>query len=88
MPRARGQAAEIQKKTSHITLILDTIEKEVKKIKKVKKISQPAEAEIKETPQLEKEEKPKTEIKRRTERKKTRPSLGRSIKRIFRRKSF
>jgi large subunit ribosomal protein L22 len=28
MPRARGQAAEIQKKTSHITLVLDIIKKE------------------------------------------------------------
>lgn len=29
MPRARGQAYEIQKKTSHITLILDEIEKKL-----------------------------------------------------------
>ena len=28
MPRARGQAAEIQKKTSHITLVLDITKKE------------------------------------------------------------
>lgn len=34
-PRARGQAAEIQKKTSHITIVLSEIEK-VKKLKKVK----------------------------------------------------
>jgi len=33
MPRARGQAAEIQKKTSHITLVLDEISKK-KPIKK------------------------------------------------------
>ena len=34
MPRARGQAYEIQKKTSHITIVLDEIEK--KKRKKIK----------------------------------------------------
>lgn len=35
MPRARGQASEIQKKTSHIIIILDEIEKKLKKAKKI-----------------------------------------------------
>jgi len=34
MPRAMGRATEIQKKTSHITLILEEIEEGKKKIKK------------------------------------------------------
>jgi len=34
--RARGVAAEIQKKTSHITIVLDEIVKRPKKVKKVK----------------------------------------------------
>ena len=34
MPRARGRVSEIQKKTSHVTLILDEIERKSKKIKK------------------------------------------------------
>lgn len=33
MPRARGRASLIQKKTSHITLILDEINKKPKKVK-------------------------------------------------------
>lgn len=31
LPKARGQASEIQKKTSHITLVLDEIKKKTKK---------------------------------------------------------
>lgn len=38
MPRARGSAYEIQKKTSHVTLILDAIKPaKVKNIKKTRK---------------------------------------------------
>ncbi len=38
MPRARGQAYEIQKKTSHVTIVLSEIKKkQVKKSKKTKK---------------------------------------------------
>ncbi len=46
MPRARGQAYQIQKKTSHVKIILDEIvkkpektrkQKEIEKVKKVKK---------------------------------------------------
>ena len=38
MPRARGQAYEIQKKTSHVTIVLSEIkEKVAKKAKKTKK---------------------------------------------------
>ena len=37
MPRSRGQAFPIQKKTSHITLFLEPFEGKIKKIKKDKK---------------------------------------------------
>ncbi len=38
MPRARGSAYEIQKKTSHVTLVLDTIKPaKVKNMKKTRK---------------------------------------------------
>lgn len=37
MPRARGAASPIQKKTSHVAVVLDTLEKKPKKVKKVKK---------------------------------------------------
>jgi large subunit ribosomal protein L22 len=80
MPRARGQASEIQKKTSHITIILDEIEKKPKKIKKLKKpeeIKKPEEKISK-----PKKSKPKPEIE------KTKPKPGKRIKRIFKRKAF
>lgn len=83
--RARGQAYEIQKKTSHITLVLDEIEKKpkgpkkIKKVKKIKKIEKVKE--IKEAPKPEKPKvKPRFEIPR--------PKVPTKIKKIFRRKAF
>ncbi len=79
--RARGRAEEIQKRTSHVTVVLDEIIKkppkesklptgQAKKVKKVKK-----------TPKIEKPKvKPEIEIKK--------PKVERGIKRIFRRKAF
>ncbi len=37
MPRSRGQASPIQKKTSHITVVLEPLEGKIKKTKKDKK---------------------------------------------------
>ncbi len=79
--RARGRADEIQKKTSHVTVVLDEIVKKLKKVKKVKKIKKalpkPPEKVLKvEKPKL----KPEIEIKR--------PKIERGLKRIFRRKAF
>lgn len=74
MPRARGQAFPIQKKTSHITLVLEPFEGEVKKVKSEKK-----EGKIKgfkkekKRPKMEKEEKPKE---------------AKGAKRMFRRKTI
>jgi len=77
MARARGQASEIQKKTSHITLILET--KSEEKIKKVEKKEK-----IETVQEITKKEKPKFKI----EKEKNKPKLEKGIKRIFRRKSF
>lgn len=78
MPRARGRVTEIQKKTSHITLILDEITKKPKKVKKAKK------AEKVEKIKIPKEEKPKL----RPEMVLPKPKIEKGIKRIFRRKAF
>lgn len=97
MPRARGQASEIQKKTSHITIILDEIEKKPKETKKIKKVEKRKKAEkpLKKEEKLSeekirdeiirpKEEKPKLKPKK----EKARPKIVRGIKRIFQRKAF
>lgn len=89
MPRARGQAFEIQKRTSHITLILDEIKPSKKK--RAKKIDKPAvakekemevKADTKEAPADKPKFKPVPEIKIQKPRK-----VG-AIRRIFRRKSI
>jgi len=78
MPRARGRVTEIQKKTSHITLMLDEITEKPKKVKKAKK------AEKVEKIKIPKEEKPKL----RPEMVLPKPKIEKGIKRIFRRKAF
>ena len=85
--RARGQAYEIQKKTSHVFLALDEIVKEKRKRKKVKEVAvskTTTEAETEAKEKTEKKEKPKfkpeVEIKK--------PRVGKGITRIFRRKAF
>ena len=79
--RSRGMAAPIQKRTSHITIVLD----ELKPGKKIKKA---------ETPVIKKEEIKKEEIKpekpkfKRPEVEKSKPEKVRGLKRFFRRKSI
>ncbi len=81
MPRARGMASEIQKKTSHITLVLDQIKPvKIKKIKEVKKEKELSEMKKEKTELQKPKLKPEKEIT------KLRPEKG--IKRIFRRKAF
>ena len=82
MPRARGMAAEIQKKTSHITLVLDEIvkkpEKKIRKVKKIEKVPSEARREVS---KIEKPKpRPEIEIKK--------PKIEKGIKRVFRRKAF
>ena len=89
--RARGMAAEIQKKTSHITLVLDETPKESRRlptgqvVKKAKKAG-----EVKEIKKVEEEEKvPKMERpKIRPEIEVPKPKIEKGLRRIFRRKSF
>jgi large subunit ribosomal protein L22 len=82
--RARGSADEIQKKTSHVTIVLDEIVKKPKKVKKVKK-ARPELVErvekIEKAPKIEKPKfKPEIEI--------AKPKIEKGVKRIFRRKAF
>jgi large subunit ribosomal protein L22 len=103
MPRARGQAYEIQKKTSHITLVLDEIVKKPKKLKKIKEAKKPErvgkpkpalQAPLSgEAPLSGKAEKvpeiPKAEkAKPELEREKPKPKFERGIRRIFQRRGF
>ncbi len=78
MPRARGQVSEIQKKTSHITLILEEVTKKPKKVKEAKKVEKVEKIKIL------KKEKPKL----RPEIVLPRPKVEREVKRVFRRKAF
>ena len=84
MPRARGQASEIQKKTSHVTIVLEEIVKKPKKVKKVKK--------VKEIEEMKKEEFPKPGKPKKTKPKPElevpKPKIEKGIRRIFRRKAF
>jgi large subunit ribosomal protein L22 len=79
-PRSRGMAYPIQKKTSHVTIVLDEIV-EGKKIKKAQKPAKPTEIEEKRVVK----EKPKFEPKREME--KSNPKQRGGLKRFFRRKS-
>ena len=78
--RARGVASEIQKKTSHITLVLEeVVKKPPKKVKKVKKLEKIEKVER--IPKVEKPKlKPELEIPK--------PKIEKGMKRIFRRKAF
>ena len=80
--RARGMTSEIQKKTSHVTLVLEEIvKKPPKNVKKVKpKVIKKEKVEEK----VVKPEKPKP----RPEIEVAKPKIERGIKRIFRRKAF
>ena len=85
MPRARGMPSEIQKKTSHITLVLDSLPGVIKTPGRIKK------RRFKKEEVGGKKEKaiPKMErAKRKFEVKVPKPKIGKTIPRIFKRKSF
>ncbi len=94
-PRARGQAYEIQKKTSHVTLILEETLKSSKKAKKQKpKVTKEEKPEEKEE-KVSKPKKPQREEKKSTEQPKLKPEkeilkpkIEKGLRRIFRRKAF
>lgn len=91
LPRARGRADIIQKKTSHITLVLDEIDK-TKKKKKIEKEIKPKVVKEEVLKEKEKEEEIKEVVEKKTrqkfepERIKTEKQKG--LKRFFRRKAF
>ena len=83
--RARGQAYEIQKKTSHIVLILKEIESRSKKVKRTRKTKTEEVEKMEKVEKAAKTEKPKF----RPEKEVVKPTTQKEgIKRIFRRKSF
>lgn len=83
-PRARGQAYEIQKKSSHITLTLEEIVKGAKKIAAEKK-EIAKEEEKKE--EIFKSEKPKSKFKPEKEKELPKQRTEKSFNKIFRRKT-
>jgi len=90
--RARGRAARIHKKTSHITVILDEIKEKTKKIKKVGEVKKPSSAKVIED---QKKIESKVEGKKKVptfnpeKRDKLRPAKEiKGSKRVFRRKAF
>ncbi len=89
MPRARGSASPIQKKTSHITIILDEVKKSSKKIDKKDKSKIEAKdvsslSELKEEFSGEKKNKTKNQVN-----KSLKSSINENQKsKIFRRKSI
>jgi len=86
--RARGQAYEIQKKTSHVSLTLEEIVKEKGKKKKKEKepVVQEAAAGAKTGAEEKTEKKEKPKFKSEAGVKK--PRIGKGITKIFRRKAF
>lgn len=97
-PRARGQAFEIQKKTSHITLVLDdhppstlprkrvseTKKKEIKKKSKRRRVEKKEVEKTKRIKKMHKEERPKL----RPELEIPKPKTEKGIRKFFRRKAF
>ena len=94
MPRARGVAAEIQKKASHVTIVLEEIEKKAKKAKKIEETPKPEEVKevkekVAEVERPSKEDKlPTGQAKLRPESEIRKPEKEKGIRRIFRRKAF
>ena len=90
--RARGRAAAIQKKTSHINLILDEIKPSKKAKKKVEEKSKAPKVAVKKEVKKETEEPVKEKKPFPKEKpdfvKQPKKGFGRGLRRIFRRKSF
>lgn len=89
MPRARGKADQLQKKTSHINIVLNEIKKEPKKTKKKLKAEIAGKVEKVESSEnaakvLPKFKKPKVIVREET----PKPKVQKGIKKIFKRKSF
>ncbi len=83
-PRARGQAYEIMKRTSHVTLVLDTISK--KEVRAKKGLAKIVGSEKRE--QEEKQEKKTVASRKKPMPETQKPKFEKGIRRIFRRKAF
>ncbi|OIP75540.1 50S ribosomal protein L22 [bacterium (Candidatus Gribaldobacteria) CG_4_9_14_3_um_filter_36_15] len=81
--RARGRAARIEKKTSHISLVLNEI-KEKREAKKVKRVRVEEKKKVKKVKEVEKA--PKFKLEKRKILRPTKETKG--FKRVFRRKAF
>lgn len=82
-PRARGQAYEIQRKTSHITLVLDEIKRsKIKKKATLVKKELPKKGRVEEKKMESRKPKIRPELEIKT------PQKERGIRRIFRRQVF
>jgi large subunit ribosomal protein L22 len=88
MPRSRGRANEIQKKTSHIILVLSEITEKKIKTKKIKKSEELAQESDKQNEEVVGDKKP--QVKYKPEKDRAKPSLPgqRLSKRFFRRETF
>jgi len=87
--RARGRAARIYKKTSHITVILDKIKAKKETKKTISKIKQDKEEVKKQEKESKIVEKKKTPTFQTEKREKLRPAKEiKGLKRVFRRKAF
>lgn len=90
--RSRGQAFGIQKKTSHVTLVLEEIKEKSKKVKKVKTKKSEKPKKVEKEEKVEKKEPEKTEKKEKVKfrpRKEFQKTGARKVaQKIFRRKSF
>jgi len=82
MPRARGQVYEIQKKTSHVTIVLE------EKLKEKKKKGEKVKEAVMEEKEKSKESLPIEKPKFKTKKEDQKPKIEKGIKRIFRRKAF
>ncbi|MCH8741499.1 50S ribosomal protein L22 [Patescibacteria group bacterium] len=87
MPRARGQVSEIQKKTSHIILVLDEIATKQKIVKKLKKAKE-EKIQKKEVGLQKGEERRAEKPKLRPEIRFLKPKVEKGTKRFFKRKAF
>jgi large subunit ribosomal protein L22 len=85
--RSRGRADQIQKKTSHVTLILDETVKKARKVKKAKAVKGEKVPEKTEEPKKEVKA-PKEKVRFRPEKEMAKPKTDKGLKRIFRRKAF
>ena len=84
-PRSRGQAFEIHRRTSHVTLVLSEIKGKTKKVKS-KKIKPGVPEKIEETKRSDERKKESPKFRPRKEFKK--PETKKVASRIFRRKAF